>query len=477
MPVGADKLIDSQPVDKNPEYGGEKGLQNNLISSVLIVDDEPGIRRFLQKGLAKRFSLIEVAEDVDTAEELRQRCHFDLIISDIRLPGASGVEWVTELREQGSTTAVIFITAYADLQSAIAALRAGAADFLMKPFRMDQMLASVERCLEGQRIQRENYVLRRQVNQYFDDSGMVGNCDLMQNLCEVIKRVAPMPSTVLIEGESGTGKELAARAIHKWSERSGSFVPINCGAMSAELLESELFGHVKGAFTGAHQAREGLFAYANGGTLFLDEIGEMPLSMQSHLLRVLEERQIRQVGGNREIPVDVRIIAASNRDLAEQVKSGKFREDLYYRLNVLAIRIPALRERLEDLPALTQYFATTLAKETGLSAPFLSDMDLMALKNYDWPGNVRELKNVVERSLLLNTTASECIAGQPNTVGDSKVTQTADNQNQLLLKDIEKQHILKVLDMESGNKSAAARLLGISRKTLERKVRAWTEDS
>ena len=476
MPAGIEKIIDSQPVDKNTRYDENKASLNNLMSSVLIVDDEPGIRRFLQKGLAKRFSLIEVAEDVDTAEELRQRCHFDLIISDIRLPGASGVEWVTELREQGSTTAVIFITAYADLQSAIAALRAGAADFLMKPFRMDQMLASVERCLEGQRIQRENYVLRRQINQYFDDSGMVGNCELMQSLCEVIKRVAPMPSTVLIEGESGTGKELAARAIHKWSERNGSFVPINCGAMSAELLESELFGHVKGAFTGAHQSREGLFAYANGGTLFLDEIGEMPLSMQSHLLRVLEERQIRQVGGNREIPVDVRIIAASNRSLAEQVESGKFREDLYYRLNVLAIRMPALRERLEDLPALAQYFATTLAKETGLTAPVLSDLDLMTLKQYDWPGNVRELKNVVERSLLLNTTASECIAGQTNTLDNNKPAQKTGDKNKLLLKDIEKQHILSVLEIENGNKSAAARLLGISRKTLERKVHAWAED-
>ena len=476
MSAGAEKIIHSQPDNLDSLSDRQGTSQNNLMSSVLIVDDEPGIRRFLQKGLAKRFSLIEVAEDVDTAEELRQRCHFDLIISDIRLPGASGVEWVTELREQGSTTAVIFITAYADLQSAIAALRAGAADFLMKPFRMDQMLASVERCLEGQRIQRENYVLRRQVNQYFDDSGMVGNCDLMQSLCEVIKRVAPMPSTVLIEGESGTGKELAARAIHKWSKRGGSFVPINCGAMSAELLESELFGHVKGAFTGAHQAREGLFAYANGGTLFLDEIGEMPLSMQSHLLRVLEERQIRQVGGNREIPVDVRIIAASNRDLSEQVKSGKFREDLYYRLNVLAIRMPALRERLEDLPALAQYFATTLAKETGLSAPVLSDMDLMTLKQYDWPGNVRELKNVVERSLLLNTTASECIAGQTNTLDNNTSAQKTDDKNKLLLKDIEKQHILSVLEMENGNKSAAARLLGISRKTLERKVHAWAEN-
>ncbi len=472
MPAGAEKAVRAQPA-KNTGTGFHDTTGNPLMSSVLIVDDEPGIRRFLQKGLAKRFGLIEVAEDVKTAEKLRQRCHFDLIISDIRLPGISGVDWVTELREQGSTTAVIFITAYADLQAAIAALRAGAADFLTKPFRMDQMLAAVERCLEKQRIQRENYVLKRQVDQYFDDSGMIGNCDLMQNLCEVIKRVAPMPSTVLIEGESGTGKELAARAIHKWSGRSGSFVPINCGAISAELLESELFGHVKGAFTGAHQAREGLFAYANHGTLFLDEISEMPLSMQAHLLRVLEERQIRQVGGNREIPVDVRIIAASNCDLSEQVKQGKFREDLYYRLNVLTIRMPALRERLEDLPALTEYFATTLAKQTGLTPPRLDETEIRALQQYDWPGNVRELKNIIERSLLLNTAPSECIAGTATVQQSGPSTETGET-TAVTLAEVEKHHILKVLETEGGNKSAAARKLGISRKTLERKVRAWS---
>jgi two-component system NtrC family response regulator len=275
---------------------GDSGTASkNSMSSVLIVDDEAGIRSFLQKGLSSRFGLIEVAEDVETANELRKRCHFDLIIADIRLPGRSGVEWVTELREQGSITEVIFITAYADIDTAISALRAGAADFIMKPFRMEQMHASVERCMEKQKFQRENYVLRREVRTHYDSAGMVGECDLIKNVCDVIKRVAPMSSTVLISGETGTGKELAGRAMHKWSKRSGSFVPINCGAMSAELLESELFGHTRGAFTGAHQSREGLFMYANGGTLFLDEIGEMPLSMQTNLLRVMEQQSIRSV--------------------------------------------------------------------------------------------------------------------------------------------------------------------------------------
>jgi two-component system NtrC family response regulator len=319
-------------------------------------------------------------------------------------------------------------------------------------------------------MQRENFVLRRQVDHLFDKSGMVGECELIRNLCQVIKRVAPMPSTVLIEGESGTGKELAARAIHEWSGRPGSFVPVNCSAISAELLESELFGHIKGAFTGAHQAREGLFTYANEGTLFLDEIGEMPLSMQAHLLRVLEERTVRPVGSNKEVPVAVRIIAATNRDLCELVRSGAFREDLFYRLNVLSIRMPSLRERLGDIPVLTDYFSRSLAAELGVEPPAFSPTDLACLGSYDGPGNVRELKNVIERCLLLNSTPSQCL-GKPLAGGE--VVAAVDAVGELQLERVEKRHILRVLESEGGNKSAAARLLGISRKTLERKIQVW----
>jgi len=445
------------------------------MTSALVVDDEPGIRSFLKKGLEKHFSLVEVAGDADTAEALHQRCHFDLIVADIRLPGRSGVEWITRLREQGSSTAVIFISAYADMQTAIDALRAGAADFILKPFRLEQLLASVDRCMERQRMQRENYVLRRQLGQYFHGSGIVGDCELMKNVCELVKRIAPMPSTVLIEGESGTGKELVARAIHEYSHRSGSFVPINCGAVSAELLESELFGHVKGAFTGAHQAREGLFTYANGGTLFLDEIGEMPMSMQAHLLRVMEERTIRPVGSNREIPIDVRVIAATNRDLEAEVKKGNFREDLYYRLFVLAIRMPALRERIDDLEELTRHFINALSTEMGIPPITISEEEMTMMRQYDWPGNVRELKNLIERCLLLNTTPSQCLAVQekPGKSG----SQHQEDLSTLSLEQLEKRHILKVLQAEGGNKSAAARRLGVSRKTLERKVQSWEEEA
>lgn len=446
-------------------------LQNPSLKqkAVLIIDDEPGIRSFLQKGMQKRFGLVELAEDIPTAIALTERCNFDLIIADIRLPGQSGVEWVTQIREQGSTTAVIFITAHASVDTAIEALRAGAADFILKPFRMEQIMASVERCIERQQLQRENVVLRRQVEQ-LHDSGMVGQCQTMKNVCGVIKRIAPMPTTVLIEGESGTGKELAARAIHQWSGRSGSFVPINCGAITSELMESELFGHVKGAFTGAHQLREGLFTYANNGTLFLDEIGEMPLPMQVHLLRVLEEQTIRPVGSNREIPVDVRIIAATNRDLNEEVERGNFRQDLFYRLNVVTVRMPTLRERLEDIPDLVEFFMQKMAADMGVSPHHMGNRELVQLRSYAWPGNVRELKNVIERCLLLDQSPDQCLKGISVTGEIAGSTERADV---LLLEEIEKRHILKVLDMEGGNKSAAARLLGVSRKTLERKVQAW----
>jgi DNA-binding NtrC family response regulator len=456
--------INTENADRS-EVADKKYLKHR---SILVIDDEHGIRNFLIKGLSKFLGFIESAENLETAEALRKRCHFDLIIADIKLPGGSGVEWVQSLRESGCNTPVIFITAHAQLDIAIEAIRAGAADFIIKPFRMDQILTAVDRCIERQDIKRENFVLRRQVDKIYNGSGMIGESVSIRNLGEVIKRVAPMPSTILIDGESGTGKELAARGIHQLSGRTGIFVPVNCGAMSAELLESELFGHVKGAFTGAHQGREGLFSYANGGTLFLDEIGEMPLSMQAHLLRVLDEKNIRPVGSNQEVPVDVRIIAATNRNLEQCVRDGGFREDLFFRLNVLNLQIPPLRERIEDLKELSQYFIDTVSAGLGVKPSRLSNEELALLSAYQWPGNVRELRNVIERSLLLNTPPSEAIGG---TVQEASASETQETST--LLADIEKHHILKILNIENGNKSAAARRLGVSRKTLDRKVTAW----
>jgi transcriptional regulator with PAS, ATPase and Fis domain len=278
----------------------------------------------------------------------------------------------------------------------------------------------------------------------------------------------------LIEGESGTGKELISKAFHNLSGRPTSkLVTVHCAALSEQLLESELFGHVKGAFTGAHQAREGLFTYAEEGTLFLDEIGEMPLPMQAHLLRALEERSIRPVGSNREIPVDVRIIAATNKNLSERVKAGEFRVDLYYRLNVISLNIPALRDRVEDIPLLANHFIQQLSGDLGVQPKALGEREISQLMHYDWPGNVRELKNVIERCLLLNKSPGSCLVATSTVKDDKAEEEGMDNLN---LEIVEKQHILKVLGAQGGNKSAAARILGISRKTLERKAQAWGLD-
>ena len=263
---------------------------------MLVLDAEPTMRSFMQRGLARHFALVEGAADRSEAQNLLHRCHFDLLIADIGPSGTGGLAWVESLRDQGSSLEVIFVAADADLHSAIAALRAGACDFILKPFRIEQLLAAAQRGAERRSVRRENFLLHREVEQQQVLGGLVGNCASMHDVCAIIARVAPMPSTVLIEGESGTGKELAARAIHARSGRPGGFVAINCGAVSADLLESELFGHVKGAFTGAHQAREGLFGFAQGGTLFLDEIAELPLGLQAKLLRVLEERTVRPWG-------------------------------------------------------------------------------------------------------------------------------------------------------------------------------------
>ncbi len=473
---------DGGVVSTNPEHSGVFEDAETLPAehlaggAILVVDDEPGIRSFLQRYLKKSYALVETAADVEAAETLRARCHFDLMIVDIRLSGESGLEWLLRLREQGEQADVIFMTAHADLEMAIQALRAGAADFLLKPFRTEQMRSAVERSLARRRLTRENYLLRRQVSQFYALEGVIGRCQVVKDLCDMIKRIAPMPSTVLITGESGTGKELAARSVHTLSGREGPFVPINCGAISADLLESELFGHAKGSFTGAHQAREGLCNFAHTGTLFLDEIGEMPMSLQAKLLRFLEERTVRPVGTNRETPVDVRVIAATNRDLGEEVAKGRFREDLFYRLNVVTLRLPPLRERCADIDVLAGHFAASLSAELGVAPLEFDETELARLRAYDWPGNVRELRNVIERSLLLGLRPSEALgeqarSGERVAHGEDAVAVSAE----LPLAELERRHILSMLERAGGNKSEAARRLGISRKTLERKLKSWAE--
>ncbi|GIX26678.1 MAG: hypothetical protein KatS3mg123_0559 [Burkholderiales bacterium] len=326
------------------------------------------MRNFISRALKNRgCGLVETVATAEEGARLVERCHFDLVILDIALPGKAGVVWLKELRESGFYGEVILITAFADLETAIDALRAGASDFILKPFRIDQLLNSIQRCFDRARLARENFVLRREVRELAGLEDLVGESEAAEELRRIIRRLAPLPTTVLIQGESGTGKEVAARALHKLSPRAQRpFVPVNCGAISPEIIESELFGHVKGAFTGASESRNGLFFYAQGGTLFLDEIGELPLPMQTKLLRVLEEKKIRPVGSEREIPVDVRIVAATNRNLAPEVAAGRFRQDLFYRLDVVNILIPPLRERPEDIPVLARRFMEELSGRLGV---------------------------------------------------------------------------------------------------------------
>lgn len=468
-------------LENRPKNSSKETTLSDLPAvSVLIVDDEPGMRNFLVKALSKRFALVESADSVETAEEIRKRCHFDLLICDIKLPGRSGIEWHEALGEGERRSDIIFMTAYADLETAIEALRAGASDFILKPFRLEQMTTAIDRCLERRLLARENFVLRREVSSVFSsNSAMIGESQAIQDVDNIIRRVAPTPSAVLIEGESGTGKELAARALHQYSGRTGAFVPINCGAIAPDILESELFGHTKGAFTGAQKARDGLFTFATGGTLFLDEIGEMPLSMQAKLLRVLELKAVRPVGGEQEISIDVRIVAATNRNLEEEVREGRFREDLYYRLNVLTLTLPPLRDRREDVPTLIHNFSRKLSRELGLPPVPFAHEDLQAMSHYCWPGNIRELKNFVERCILLGRLPVDSFPEQ-----NKLSTEKGNNQEQgrgypseWPMDQVEKHHILQVLADHQGNKSAAARQLGISRKTLDRKLQAWDETS
>jgi DNA-binding NtrC family response regulator len=447
-------------------------------SATLIVDDEPGMRHFLEKALAPRFGLVHTADSAEQGQALVGVNRYDLVILDITLPGKSGLVWLRELREQGYGGEVVLITAFADLDVAIEALRAGASDFILKPFRLAQILNAVQQGMERSRLTRENYLLRRSLlSQQSTEWPLVGQSLVMRRLGDALARVAQVNSPVLLRGESGTGKELAAQMIHDRSARAtGPFVHMHCSGLPPELLESELFGHAPGAFPGATQARDGLFHYAQGGTLFLDEVAELPLSVQASLLRVLEERQVRPMGSQQKNPVDVRIVAASHRDLSQEVAAGRFRTDLYYRLQVVEIALPPLREHKHDLGLLFEHFVALLAPSLETVPLALSAEELAYLRQYDWPGNVRELRNFVERSLILgklNVTAlyqaPEPIETPPRepTRADDLPPAATD------LHTLEKHHILRVLASVEGDKGRAAELLGISRRTLERRVAEW----
>ncbi|MCC5809956.1 MAG: sigma-54-dependent Fis family transcriptional regulator [Ectothiorhodospiraceae bacterium] len=440
----------------------------------LVVDDEPSIREFLRFALTRQCGFVEVADSTTEARQLMHHHQFDVMVVDIGLPDRSGLDWVHDLRAQGIDTPVVFITGLSETEGCRRTGDVARAQCINKPFALEEMMTAVQRALELNEDGKQD-----SRNGRTDDSallqGIVGHSEAMKSLMTLIRRVAGRNSTVLLEGESGTGKEVAARCLHHYSGRRGPFVPVNCGSISPELLESELFGHTKGAFTGATQSREGLFSYADGGTLFLDEICEMPLHLQAKLLRVLEERSIRPVGTERQQTVDVRILAATNKHMADEVTRGTFREDLYFRLNVLALRLPPLRERPADIPHLVKLFSSMLSSELGLEPVRPTEEELHALQRHAWPGNVRELKNLIERAMLLGKSPVECLdlkqVDAPITLGNAR--SESGYPLDLPLAEVEKRHILRVLAASDGNKSEAARRLGVSRKTLERKVKLW----
>jgi DNA-binding NtrC family response regulator len=448
---------------------------------VLVVDDEHGVRTFCTDTLAR--AGYEVTP-VDSAEAALagDPAAYDVVLADVNLGGIDGIELCKRLRATRPDAIVILITGFPSIEDAVRGMKEGARDYVTKPFSPDELRLVVGRAIEERDLRRENATLRRELA----FGNLVGSSPKMQELFASIEKIARADSTVLLAGESGTGKELVARALHFHGPRATRpFVAVNCGALVGTLLESELFGHVRGAFTGADKAKKGLFVAADGGTLFLDEIGELPLDLQPKLLRALQEGEVKPIGGTGTTRVDVRVIAATNRDLPSAVAAGRFREDLYYRLNVIALSIPPLRERREDIPTLLSHFVARAAEKARRPRPTISDEAVAWLAQQRWPGNVRELKNAVERAVVLGgdvlqpddfvTRGAGAIAAPP---APAAATQAAAGDgdyafSRLSLEELERMHIEKILTMCDGQKARAAAILGINRTTLWKKLRQY----
>jgi len=435
--------------------------------NVLIVDDSPETRETIERMVSslgyRVFSASETAEAIDILKVL----NIDLVITDFKMPGPNGLSLIRFVRENMKDTRTLMVTGYASVRGAVDAIRQGAVEYLEKPFTETELLSAVRKAIDSLHQQKLGFVSEQKDPE--STYGLVGNSEVMQNIYRSIDKASTTPSTVLILGESGTGKELVARAIHyKRKNSNGPFVPVNCGSIPDGLIESELFGHTKGAFTGATDSRAGFFQTAHGGSIFLDEISELNLNMQVKLLRVLQDKEVFMVGADKPCKVDIKIIAATNKDLEELVGRGAFREDLYYRLNVINVSVPALREREDDILLLTTYFAKKFASEFGKSLPSFTEEALKALKSYDWPGNVRELENIVHRSVVMAEDKPIDVTELPSlmrfSVGDRRGYDKP-------LENIENDYIIKVLSANDGNKSRTAEILKISRKTLHERLK------
>ena len=437
---------------------------------ILVVDDEAIVRESLGEWLKDAGHEVFTAENGYTALEVIERERPGIMIADLVMPGMDGIELMKRAKARQPGTEVIIITAYASIPTAITAMKEGAYDYIEKPFCPERAELLVEKLSQYRELVEENIALRQKLEDHYRFENIIAKSSKMQRLIELIKVVGKSNATVLITGESGTGKELVARAIHSQSRRhSRSFVAVSCAALPEGLLESELFGHEKGSFTGAYTQKKGKFEFANGGTLFLDEIGEMSANIQVHLLRVSEEKEFTRVGGNEPIRVDVRVISATNKDLRKAIEKQEFREDLYYRLNVVNIELPPLRERKEDIPLLAEHFLDKFASENRKDVTGFSPDAMECLLDYDWPGNVRELENAIERAVILAKDSLIAIADLPQK-GMSSACSATPARN---LKEMEKDHILNILRETGENYSETARILGISRMTLYNKVRGY----
>ncbi|MCF8104610.1 MAG: sigma-54 dependent transcriptional regulator [Desulfohalobiaceae bacterium] len=447
-------------------------------AKILLVDDDAGHRAMLRTVLNASGYRIQEADDGSTAIDMVRREPFDLILLDLRMLKVSGLEALTAIKEYNPAIPIIVMTAYASVETAVETLKSGAYDYLTKPLDMDELRLVIGRALDHDRLRKENLQLKESLSSHFDRQEIIGRSRAMVDLLETVAQVAPSEAIVLISGESGTGKEVVAEALHANSPRKEKpFVKINCAAITETLIESELFGHEKGAFTGAHRKKEGKFRQAHGGSLFLDEISEMSLAMQAKLLRVLQEWKITRVGGEEVIAVDVRLIAATNKNLLEEIEAGRFREDLFYRLNVVTLTIPPLRDRTEDIPLLANHFLKIFSEKNRKELKGFTPRALDLLLRYDWPGNVRELMNVVERGVVLcrgeyldEEDLPQTLTSQPQAPGETLET-TSDGDRPL--HEVEQITILKTLEATGGNKSETARRLGITRRTLHQKLKKY----
>jgi DNA-binding NtrC family response regulator len=446
-------------------------------AKILIVDDDRGMCQFLADLLGEEGYQVETVHDGPSAVERFRAGSFDLTITDLMMPRMKGTELVRQLREIDAQALVLLITAFGSIESAVEAMRAGAFHYVTKPFGTDEILLQVNRALEQRSLQTEVQRLRQQVHSHYGFENIIGENARMRQIFELVTRVSDLAVNVLIVGESGTGKEMIARAIHQNSARAvKAFIPINCAAIPETLLESELFGYVRGAFTDAHKDRRGLFQAAKGGVLFLDEISEIPPSLQAKLLRVIEDKEVRPLGANQGEKVDVHLVSACNRDPELLVQEGRFRQDLYYRLNVIRIDLPPLRERAEDIPILVEHFMRKFSPQSQRKLEGIEPEALAALVNYPWPGNVRELEHTLERAVLLGKDARIGLQDLPLSLvarANDLFPLTEAVAKVYTLKELERHYIMRVMEAASGNKTEAARILGVDRTTLYRKLEEY----